>query len=77
MDAVQVDPEGRIRLGVLNPGDYYEPTVISQDVITLRRVATPDPRRTPSAATVKRSILDSTVDLGVSYDEVRALTREP
>lgn len=77
MDVVQVDPEGRIRLRGVNPGDCYEPTFVSQDMITLRRVVTPEPRRVPNAETVKQSILASTLDLGASYDEVRRLTREP
>ena len=75
--AVKVDIEGRIRLRVLKPGDYYEPAFISPDVITLRRVAGPEPRPPANAETVKQAILGSTLDLGASYDEIRMLTREP
>ena len=76
MDAVQVDQEGRIRLGILKPGDYYEPAFDSPDIITLRRLAASTQPPSLSAATVKQAILGSTLDLGAGYDEVRAITRE-
>jgi hypothetical protein len=77
MDAVQVDQEGRIRLRILKPGDYYEPAFVSPDIITLRRLSTSAPPPSLSAAAVKQAVLGSTLDLGAGYDEVRAITREP
>ena len=43
MHAVKVDAGKRLRLRALRPGDYYEPEVLSPDLINLRRV--PAPRR--------------------------------
>ena len=77
MDAVKVDNEGRILLKILKPGDYYEPAFVSPDVITLRKVVTPPPGRALSADAVRRAIVDSDLDFGAGFDEVRALTREP
>ena len=38
MNAIKVDDLHRIQLAVLEPGDLYEPEIISNDEITLHRV---------------------------------------
>ncbi len=38
MNAIKVDELHRIQIAVLEPGDLYEPEIVSSDEITLHRV---------------------------------------
>jgi len=75
MNAVKVDTARRIRLRVLNPGDYYEPEVLNADQITLRRVRPPQRKLTKTQAL--HAIRKSSLTFSRSWEEMRRDTREP
>ena len=76
MHAVKVDEARRIRLKVLNPGDYYEPEVVSADEITLRRVEPPRRGAKPTKAEALRAIRRSKLTFRRSWETMRQETRE-
>lgn len=75
MYAVKVDKGKRVRLGVLRPGDYYEPDYASLDLIALRRV--PPPRRVVklTKAQALKAINKSRLRFTHTWDQVKAETR--
>lgn len=76
MLAVKVDSTKRIRLRCAAPGDYYAVEMETAGVIRLRKTAPPAPKRPTTAASARRAILASRLDLGGSYEALRAMTRE-
>ena len=41
MSAVKVDEAHRIEVSVLRPGDYYEPEILGESEVPLRKVPPP------------------------------------
>jgi hypothetical protein len=76
MDAIKVDETHRIRLKVLNPGDYYEPEFVSVDEITLRRVEPPKRRVKLTRAEALTAIRKSKLTFTRSWETMRRETRE-
>jgi hypothetical protein len=76
MDVVKVDETRRIRLKVLNPGDYYEPEFVSGDEITLRRVKPPKRRVKLTKAQALTAIRKSKLTFTRSWETMRRETRE-
>ena len=76
MLAVKVDSTKRIRLSCAAPGDYYSVEMENADVIRLRKLAPPARKPPTTAASARRAILASKLDLGGSYEALRAITRE-
>jgi hypothetical protein len=77
MQAIKVDDAHRIRLAVLNPGDYYEPHFHDADRIELRRMTAPPPRRRLTEAEALQAIRSSAVRFTANWETLRAETREP
>lgn len=75
MNAIKVDPERRIQLGILTPGDLYEPEIRSADEITLHRVPPPDSRKLTKTAALQ-AIEASRLRFRGSWDQLREETRE-
>ena len=73
MDAAKVDEAHRIQLSVLRPGDYYEPEVLGENVVLLRKVALP--RRRPTYAEAMAAIESSPLRFKKSWDEIKKETR--
>jgi len=74
MNAVKVDSARRIRLTVLNPGDYYEPDIQEQgERITLRRLQPPRKRRTK--AEILKAINKAPTPFTCSWDQLKQETR--
>jgi hypothetical protein len=76
MNAVEVDRERRIQLGILTPGDLYEPEILSVDEITLHRVPRlPQPRKLTKLEALK-AIEESPLRFRGSWEQLRQETRE-
>ena len=75
MNAIKVDDASRIRLGVLKPGDYYEPDVVSPNEIRLRKVPAPAARKRMTVPEALRAIETSGLRFTAGWDELREETR--
>jgi hypothetical protein len=73
MNAVKVDDSHRIRIPALRPGDYYEPEVLGENEVLLRKVRLP--RRRPTYAEAMAAIEGSPLRFSKSWDEIKKETR--
>ena len=73
MNAVKVDETLRILVSVLRPGDYYEPEVLGDNDVLLRKVELP--RRKPTFAEAMAAIENSPLRFTKSWDEIKEETR--
>ena len=73
MNAVKVDDAHRIEVSVLQPGDYYEPEVLGDNDVLLRKVELP--RRKPTFAEAMAAIENSPLRFTKSWDEIKEETR--
>jgi hypothetical protein len=73
MNAVKVDEAHRIQVAALQPGDYYEPEVLGDNEVLLRKVQTP--RRKPTHAEAMAAIESSPLRFTKSWDEIKKETR--
>ena len=73
VNAVKVDEAHRIEVSVLRPGDYYEPEVLGENAVLLRKVELP--RRKPSFAEAMAAIESSPLRFTKSWDEIKKETR--
>jgi len=73
VNAVKVDETHRILVSVLRPGDYYEPEVLGDNDVLLRKVELP--RRKPTFAEAMAAIENSPLRFTKSWDEIKEETR--
>jgi hypothetical protein len=73
MSAVKVDEAHRIQVSVLRPGDYYEPEVLGENEVLLRKVKLP--QRKPTYAEALAAIEKSPLRFTKSWDEIKKETR--
>jgi hypothetical protein len=73
MDAVKVDDAHRIQVSVLRPGDYYEPEVLGENEVLLRKVELP--RRRPTFTEAMAAIENSPLRFTKNWDEIKEETR--
>lgn len=71
------DDKKRVRIPAAHPRDVYHPETLTRDLIVLRRIEPPKPKKRMTATEIGRAIEDSPIKFNVSYDELRKLTREP
>jgi hypothetical protein len=69
MNAVVVDDKRRVRLKMLEPGDYYVPEPLGGDNILLHKV--PAPRRQMSEAEVLTALAESPLRFKTSWDRLK------
>ncbi|HEY3914356.1 MAG TPA: hypothetical protein VGN61_07715 [Verrucomicrobiae bacterium] len=73
MNAIKVDEAHRIQVPALQPGDYYEPEVLGENEVLLRKVQ--EPRRKPTYADAMAAIESSPLRFTKSWDELKKETR--
>lgn len=73
VNAEKVDDAHRIRVPALRPGDYYEPEVLGENEVLLRKVQLP--RRRPTYAEAMAAIESSPLRFSKSWDEIKKETR--
>jgi hypothetical protein len=73
VNAVKVDEAHRIQVSVLRPGDYYEPEVLGENEILLRKVGLP--KRSRTFAEAMAAIDSSPLRFTKSWDEIKEETR--
>ncbi|MGH7953177.1 MAG: hypothetical protein ACREFE_14850 [Limisphaerales bacterium] len=69
MNAVKVDDTKRVRLPMLNPGDYYVPEIHGESEVLLRKIQLPKKRM--SRAEVLQAIDSSPIKFQSSWDELK------
>jgi len=73
VNATKVDETHRIQVPALRPGDYYEPEVLGENEVLLRKVDAP--RRKPTFAEAMAAIENSPLRFTKSWDEIKKETR--
>jgi hypothetical protein len=73
MNVVKVDEAHRIQVPVLQPGDYYEPEILGENDVLLRKVEWP--RRKLIYAEAMAAIEKSPLRFTKSWDEIKEETR--
>ena len=71
------DDKKRVRLPAAHPRDVYHPETLTRDLIVLRRIEPPKPKKRMTRAQIEQAIENSPIKFNVSYEELRKLTREP
>jgi hypothetical protein len=71
------DDKKRIRIPSAHPRDVYHPETLTRDLIVLRRIEPPQPKKKMTREEIGRAIKNSPIKFNISYDELRKLTREP
>jgi hypothetical protein len=77
MVTIRADDKKRIRIPAVHPRDVYHPETLTRDLIVLRRIEPPKPKKRMTAPEIERAIKTSRLKFKISYDELRKLTREP
>ena len=73
VNAVKVDDAHRIRIPALRPGDYYEPELLCENDVLLRKVELP--RRKPTFAQALAAVESSPLRFTKTWDEIKKETR--
>ena len=77
MITIRADDKKRIRIPAARPRDVYHPETLTRDLIVLRRIEPPKPRKRMTREEILRAIESSTIEFNITFDELRKLTREP
>lgn len=75
MNAVKCDSKKRIRIPFLQPGDWFEPEQVSEDVVTLRRIPPPSRPGRLTREECLAALAASNVRFEASFDELKKETR--
>jgi len=73
VNTVKVDEIHGIQVSALRPDDYYEPEVLGENEVLLRKVESP--RRRPTFAEAMAAIESSPLWFTKSWDEIKKETR--
>lgn len=74
---IKADEKKRLRIPAVHPRDIYHPETLTRDLIILRRVEPPKPKKRKTREQIERAIENSQVKFNISYEELRKMTRVP
>ncbi|MCY4627212.1 MAG: hypothetical protein OXE58_06555 [Acidobacteria bacterium] len=77
MPTTRADEERRVTLPDATPGDLFDVRRPGNGDYLLVRVSSPAPKPPPSYAEVLEAILKNPVEMRLSWEELRRLTRDP
>ena len=77
MKTVTSDDKRRIRLGDIEPREVFQVTRPDAEHWLLTRLQPPAPSKRMTRAQVKQAIRENPLRMKMSWEELRALTREP
>jgi hypothetical protein len=75
MITVRADDKKRLRIPAAQPRDVYHPETMTRDLIVLRRIEPPKPRKKMTREEVLRAIETSPLKVTKSWDELKAEIR--
>jgi hypothetical protein len=75
MLTIRADDKKRIRIPAVHPRDVYHPETLTRDLIVLRRIEPPKPKKRMTRAETFYAIETSSLKVTKSWDELKAETR--
>jgi hypothetical protein len=75
MLTIRADDKKRIRIPAVHPRDVYHPETLTRDLIVLRRIEPPKPKKRKTRAETFHAIETSSLKVTKSWDELKAETR--
>jgi hypothetical protein len=75
MMTFRADDKKRIRIPAVRPRDVYHPETMTRDLIVLRRIEPPKPKKRMTRDEVLRAIENSPIKFTKSWDELKAEVR--
>jgi hypothetical protein len=69
------DEKKRVRLPAAHPRDVYHPETLTRDLIVLRRIEPPKPKKKMTREQILRAIENSPIKVMKSWDELKAEIR--
>jgi hypothetical protein len=69
------DDKKRVRLPAAHPRDVYHPETLTRDLIVLRRVEPPKPKKKMTRAQIIAAIENSPITFTKSWDELKKEVR--
>jgi hypothetical protein len=72
---IVADAKKRIRIPAVHPRDVYHPETLTRDLIVLRRIEPPKPKKRMTRAQILHAIENSPIKFTKSWDELKAEVR--
>lgn len=69
------DDKKRIRIPAVRPRDIYHPETLTRDLIVLRRIEVPEPKKRMTHEQILRAIENSPLKISKPWDELKAEIR--
>ena len=69
------DEKKRLRIPAVHPRDIYHPETLTRDLIVLRRVEPPKPKKRMTSEHIRRAIENSPIRFTKSWDELKKEVR--
>jgi hypothetical protein len=69
------DEKKRLRIPAVHPRDIYHPETLTRDLIVLRRVEPPKPKKRMTSEQIRRAIENSPIQFTKSWDELKKEVR--
>jgi hypothetical protein len=69
------DDKKRVRLPAAHPRDVYHPETLTRDLIVLRRIEPPKPKKKMTRGQIIEAIENSPIKVTKSWDELKAEIR--
>ena len=69
------DDKKRIRIPAVHPRDVYHPETLTRNLIVLRRIEPPKPKKRMTRAQIIEAIENSPIKVTKSWDELKAEIR--
>ncbi len=69
------DDKKRVRLPAAHPRDVYHPETLTRDLIVLRRIEPPKPKKKMTRAQIMNAIENSPITFTKSWDELKKEVR--
>jgi hypothetical protein len=69
------DDKKRVRLPAVHPRDVYHPETLTRDLIVLRRIEPPKPKKKMTREQILRAIENSPITFTMSWDELKKEVR--
>jgi hypothetical protein len=72
---IVADDKKRVRIPAAHPRDVYHPETLTRDLIVLRRIEPPKPKKRMTREQIMRAIENSPIKVIKSWDELKAEIR--
>ncbi len=77
MSTTHADEKRRVTIPDATPGDVFEIRNPGNGDFVLQRISSPVPKPRPSYAEALKTIIENPIEMRMSWEELRKITREP